>query len=178
MRVSGSGLREGLIYSYLVEQGINVDDPLDFSLRNQMYNYDLNQPHAKQVTRLSLQLYEQLQELHDLEPEMVAVLKPQAMLPSSGLAVRYYNYHLHSFYLILNSGINGLSQRELLMAAYVGSSSRQGKLQGRSGYVPQAAGTRGCDPDSETGLILRVAKGLDRTMCGRVEDLQININAW
>ena len=175
MRVSGSGLREGLIYSYLVEQGIDVDDPLDFSLRNQMYNYDLNQPHAKQVTRLSLQLYEQLQELHDLEPEMVAVLKTAAMLHASGLAVRYYNYHLHSFYLILNSGINGLSQRELLMAAYVGAVHAKEDFKVDLDMYRKLLERGDVIRIQKLALILRIAEGLDRTMCGRVEDLQINI---
>ena len=33
--------------------------------------------------------------------------------------VDYYNYHRHGFYLVLNSRINGLRNRELVICAFV-----------------------------------------------------------
>jgi len=174
LRVSANGLREGLIYEYLDRQGIRPDDPLDFSLQSQIYNYDLNEKHARQVTALSLSLYDQLQPLHGLEPAMARVLKAAAMLHASGLALRYYNYPLHSFYLILNSDINGLSQRELLLAAYVAVTHAKQDYKIDVEHYKPLLGREDVERIQKLALLLRIAEGLDRTMCSRVERVAIS----
>lgn len=175
MRVSANGLREGLIYDYLDRNGIKPDDPLDFSLQSLVNNYDLDERHARKVTDLSLSMYHQMQTLHELEPPMARVLKAAAMLHASGLALRYYNYPLHNFYLILNSDINGLSQRELLLAAYVAVT--HAKQDYKVDVVKYKALIKREDVESirKLAVILRIAEGLDRTMCSRVERVDVNI---
>lgn len=175
LRVSANGLREGIIYEYLDKQGIRPDDPLDFSLQSQIYNYDLNEKHSRQVTELALSIYHQLHNLHELDPSMARVLKAAAMMHASGLALRYYNYPLHSFYITLNSSINGLSQRELLMAAYVAA------IHAKQDYKIEvekykALISRGdVDAIHKLAIILRLAENLDRTMCSRVERVDVSI---
>ncbi|MGE5389592.1 MAG: exopolyphosphatase [Deltaproteobacteria bacterium] len=175
LRISANGLREGLIYEYLDKQGIRPDDPLDFSLQNQIYNYDLNERHARQVTALSLSIYNQLQPLHGLEPAMARVLKTAAMMHASGLALRYYNYPLHSFYLVLNSGINGLSQRELLLAAYVAVTHAKHDHKVDVDKYKVLIKREDVDAIHKLAVILRIAEGLDRTMCSRVDQVDVSI---
>lgn len=175
LRVSANGLREGLIYEYLDRQGIRPEDPLDFSLQSQIYNYDLNEKHARQVAALSLSIYGQLQSLHELEPPMEKVLKTAAMMHASGLALRYYNYPLHSFYITLNSAINGLSQRELLLAAYVAAIHAKQDFKVDVEKYKVLINREDIQHIQKLAVILRIAEGLDRTMCSRVDRVDISI---
>jgi exopolyphosphatase/guanosine-5'-triphosphate,3'-diphosphate pyrophosphatase len=117
--ISGNGLREGILYSYLHRQGQRHDNPLDLSLQNNLDYYHLNRQHASNVYRLTSLLYKQLRSLHGMHDENAKILKTAALLHDSGITIRYYKHNRHSFYMIIHSVINGLSHREIVMSAYV-----------------------------------------------------------
>ncbi|NLW90957.1 MAG: Ppx/GppA family phosphatase [Syntrophomonadaceae bacterium] len=175
MRVSANGLREGIIYEYLNKQGIRPDDPLDFSLQSQIYNFDLNEKHSRQVSELALSMFGQMHSLHGLHEPMARVLKTAAMMHASGLALRYYNYPLHSFYITLNSAINGLTQRELLMAAYVSTIHAKHDYKIDVDKYKALINREDVESIQKLALILRLAENLDRTMCSRVDRVDVSI---
>ncbi len=123
--ISGSGVREGLIYEQLLGEGKLVPDVLDYSLGCLVHSYCNLMPHCEKVYELAYSLYEQLNSFIPFDRSTKRILKAAALLHDSGVSINFYNHHKHSFYLILNSRLNGLSHREILLAAYVAALHRK-----------------------------------------------------
>ncbi len=123
--VSGCGIREGLIYEYILRSNKPLEDVLGFSINNHIFNYEMNLNHAKQVWELTECLYNNLKSILNIDDDFYKVLKTAALLHDCGIRISYYNHPAHSFYIILNSKINGLSHKEQLMAAYIATLHRK-----------------------------------------------------
>lgn len=115
--VSGSGVREGMIYEILNGQTMVVD-VLDFSINNTIESLDLDRAHAHYLGQLAESLYTQLQPLHGINSKALPILKTAAMLNDCGKTINFYDHYKHSFYMMTNLPIYGLSHKELVMAAY------------------------------------------------------------
>ncbi len=121
--ISGNGLREGAFYKYyfnkykLSEEIVN--NVLQHSVDNILLKYDVNIQHSYLIQKLSLDLFHQLKELHQLDEDAIKLLKISSLLHDIGLHVDYYNHHHHGFYLALNSRINGLTYKELIICAFI-----------------------------------------------------------
>ena len=70
--------------------------------------YQVHISHAHQVAKISTQLFEQLQELHKLNPHDGLLLKIAAILHETGLFISTRSHHKHSQYIVRNSEIFGL----------------------------------------------------------------------
>jgi exopolyphosphatase/guanosine-5'-triphosphate,3'-diphosphate pyrophosphatase len=81
--------------------------------------YLFDEDHAVHVAALARELFDQLRELHGLAPENRRVLVAAALLHDVGAFISYKKHHRHSFYVISNSEINGLSPGETVLAAHV-----------------------------------------------------------
>ncbi|MFO7820198.1 MAG: hypothetical protein R6V17_08200, partial [Halanaerobacter sp.] len=185
--LSRKGIREGLIYHHLCRADNPVKDVIDFSLKNVMNNFNLNQDHAYHIYKLSKSLYDQLKPLYELNSDKFngdidKVLLVAAMMHDIGNHINYYDHHEHSFYMILNSGINGLSHRELLLSAYISASHRHTKYSLHKYNLNRASFQKIINkdgPDKEvirkTGILLEIAESLDRSMNGIVEAVQCSI---
>lgn len=125
LSISGNGLREGLLYEYLTENNCNLEDVLDFSITNLIKNLDVNENHSNQIYNISNKLFQELKDIMNIEMDMSKILKTASMLHDCGVSINYYGHHLHSFYIIINSRLYGLSHRELLMSAYIASFHRK-----------------------------------------------------
>ncbi|MGM0471453.1 MAG: exopolyphosphatase [Bacillota bacterium] len=185
--LSRKGIREGLIYHHLREDETPVKDVLDFSLKNIINNFQLNRDHAYHIYKLTKSLYDQLKPLYNLEPDQFAgdidkIILTAAMLHDIGNQLDYYDHHEHSFYIILNYGINGLTHRELLISAYIAASHRHTKYQlhkynlNRSSFQ-QIINKNGADKEviRKTGILLEIAESLDLSKNGVVEAIQCTV---
>ncbi|NPV89172.1 MAG: Ppx/GppA family phosphatase [Firmicutes bacterium] len=173
--VSGNGLREGLIYSRLVPGDGLVEDVLDYSLESSLFNYGIDEKHPLQVLRLALSLYRQLHPQQPLDSSREKVIKTAAMLHDCGIMVRYYRHHDHSFYLILNSEINGLSHRELVQSAHIAAShGRQSKAA--MSHYQSLISKEDRAFIKRAGVILKIATCLDQSMDGVVDGVECEIN--
>lgn len=173
--ISGSGLREGIIYSYLAGQGINIESPLDFSIRSTMLNYQLNERHSQKIFEITNSLLEQLQPVHKLTEGLEKVIKTAAFLHDCGINVSYYNHHQHSFYMLLNSGVFGLTHRELLMSAYVAGAHRRHFSRVDTARYGKILSGDDVLAIKKLGIILSIAESLDRNMSGSVETVNCTI---
>lgn len=186
--ISGNGIREGLIYNHLCNDSDPVDNIVDFSIHNIINNFDLNENHAEHVYQLTDALYQQLKPLFNLNEEefngdVDKILKVAAMLHDSGSSINYYDHHEHSFYMILNSGINGLNHRELLLSAYIAASHRHNKYKlhkynlNRSSFK-EIINKKGADKEliRKLGILLEIAESLDRNMNGLVTAIECKID--
>ncbi|NMC27994.1 MAG: Ppx/GppA family phosphatase [Syntrophomonadaceae bacterium] len=175
MVVSGNGLREGFVFNHMGGDLRQKDNPLDFSIYNNLHNYKLNIRHAEHVFRLSQTLFKQLQPLHNLGQETEIVLKTAAFLHHSGLNIRYYNYHEHSFYMILNCGLMGLTHRELLLSAYVAAAHNKDNYKVDVYRYQPLLNPEDVTVIHKLGLLIRIAEGLDRSMNSNTADIQCSI---
>ncbi|MDE3169060.1 MAG: HD domain-containing protein, partial [Acidobacteriota bacterium] len=127
MLVPGVGVREGLLLQIVGEQysgGVISDEEKDraaaflagvrwFARR---VNYDA--PHAEQVARLSLSLFDQLRPLHEMGQEQRMLLEAGAILHDAGYFISKKSHHRHGEYMVRNSEIPGVAgwRRDVIAA--------------------------------------------------------------
>ncbi|MFN0063796.1 MAG: HD domain-containing protein [Myxococcaceae bacterium] len=107
------GLRDGILVDLVAQQRVRSPDSglTDAAIKlGRRFGFD--EGHSKQVARLSLALFDQLSAMHALPASARPLLEVAALLHDIGNAVSYARHHKHSFYLIQNADIPGLSDRE------------------------------------------------------------------
>jgi len=175
--ISCSGMREGIMFEQIDPQlAIKpLSNVLEFSLNNNLGLFEENAHHAQHVTKLALSMFEQLRQLHKLPNSYTRIVKTAGMLHDIGTRVKYYDHHKHSFYLILNANIYGLSHREHLMSAFVAAAHRKDEL--RKDYIKYSDILRSEDLDiiNKLGVIIRIAESFDRAMAGAVQTVSCDI---
>lgn len=173
IRVSGSGLREGVFYEYLFRTRLDpvVDDVTEHSVQNFMDLYQVKRHHAEHVAKLSLSLFDQLQSLHGYGAWERKILRIAALLHDVGNAVSYYNHHKHTMYVLLNTRINGLSHRELVLVALIAASHGQIDLKFKLQQHADVLFPQDGILVRRLGVLLRMGENLDRTEAGVVEDV-------
>ncbi|MBR5250768.1 MAG: Ppx/GppA family phosphatase [Clostridia bacterium] len=116
-----SGLREGIMYNYAVPSTLEkpINDVLGHSLLTSVNHLGCDPAHAEHVFNLSMQLFKQLRVLHKFPRSYLKVLRVAAYLCDTGSVIKFYNNPKHTAYYILNSNTNGVSHKDLIMAAYM-----------------------------------------------------------
>ncbi|AOR24072.1 Ppx/GppA phosphatase family protein [Clostridium taeniosporum] len=123
--ISGRGLREGIMFEYINNHYKPIDDILDYNLNGIIEYLNINKVHAEHVFNITSTLFNELKPLHKLGDKYNNILKTATLLHDSGISIDYYHHHKHSFYVILNSNINGLSHRELFMSAAIAATNNE-----------------------------------------------------
>lgn len=131
----------------------------------QKYGYDAS--HARSVLDNAVLLFDALQELHGLSVRHRLLLQVAALLHDIGFFVSSRQHHKHSYYLIRNSEIAGISPHEQELLALVARYHR------RATPRPAHPEYMVLPPDqrvvvSKIAAILRVADALDRSHLERV----------
>jgi exopolyphosphatase/guanosine-5'-triphosphate,3'-diphosphate pyrophosphatase len=133
--------------------------------------FGFDERHARQVARLSLQLFDQLAGAHGLPASARSLLEAAALLHDVGHAVSPQRHHKHTYYLVQNADIAGFSDQERQQVALVARYHRR---------TPPDRGR----PDLETlgpaelrqlrrlVALLRVADALDRSHHQQVVELR------
>ena len=174
--ISGRGLREGLMYEYLNEKYSLPNDILDYSINGVLDTLNADKSHAKNVFDITYCLYNALKPLHHLGDEFYNIIKTSSMLHDCGVSINYYGHHKHSFYIILNSSINGLTHKELLMSAAIAASHRfnsyQTPISPFSGIINQLD----LKIINYIGVLVKIAEGLDRSLVGSVKKLTVSLD--
>lgn len=134
--ISRQGLREGLFYEkFLAGRAAPViADLREFSVLNLARNFGQDTGHTHHVAFLSLRLFDDLREMHGLEPSCRELLWAAAMLHDIGVTIGYGNHHLHSSYIVQNSLLPGYTQREKMLVALVTRYHRNRGTPSTEGY--------------------------------------------
>lgn len=178
--VSGNGLREGIFYNYLLGKRnlIMVEDVLAHSVENFMRFYDIREHHANHVCKLVLKMFDQLQELHGLGEEERKLLWVSSLIHDCGISINYYNHSRHTFYLLTNSRINGLTHRQLVMCAFICVLHSQEDVKKKCLIkYKDLLGEEDYQKIYKLGVLLRICTGLDRSTTGIVEDLRCRLGS-
>jgi exopolyphosphatase/guanosine-5'-triphosphate,3'-diphosphate pyrophosphatase len=176
--VSGCGLREGIMFNYCMPSTNErpLSDVLGYSLSALSKFYNENEKHTEQVYSLSMQLFKQLRVLHKFPRQYVKVLKVASMLSDTGMQVKFYNYPKHSFYIILNSNLYGISHKDLVLSAFVVSaSSKDGINPDEMLKYRELFTEEDIDSIKRLGVILRIAKAFDRSMTGCIKNINCDV---
>jgi exopolyphosphatase/guanosine-5'-triphosphate,3'-diphosphate pyrophosphatase len=167
------GLRDGILVDLLYRQDTEREDHslADAAVvMGQRFFFD--EKHARQVARLSLSLFDGLAALHQLPLSVRPYLEVAALLHDVGHAVSYERHHKHTYYLIRNSDLPGLADRERELVARIARYHRRSPPElthsGMDGLNPTEARTV-----RKLATLLRVANSLDLSHHQPIKDFKV-----
>ncbi|MDR0696015.1 MAG: Ppx/GppA family phosphatase [Christensenellaceae bacterium] len=178
IRIGGAGLREGALFKaacpLVVEKPIT--DILGHGIYNMLYHFNMNVKHAEHVFELSLQLFRQLKVLHKLGRTHLRIMRVASMLHDCGSSIKFYEHHKHSMYLILNSNLYGMAQKDLIAAAMVAGLHSRDTLEtlDLSKYL-ELFDEGMLDAIRKLGVIVRIAESFDRSRNGLITGISCDI---
>jgi exopolyphosphatase/guanosine-5'-triphosphate,3'-diphosphate pyrophosphatase len=176
--MSDFGVREGLVTDYILSHAREVsslqkvDDLRLRSVLELLTKFQVNERHARHVARLALQLFDGLRSVHGLEVGDRDLLQYAALLHDVGAVIGYDGHGDHSYYIIRNGNLRGLSAEEVEVVATV--ARYHGQRRPRKGDRAYASLPR---PRRRAvkwmAALLRIAEGLDRSHYQLVRELRI-----
>ncbi|GGD74070.1 Ppx/GppA phosphatase family protein [Paenibacillus nasutitermitis] len=172
--VCGSGLRDGLFFSTRFPERPKLDNVLEYSVNNlAALHPEAPRQHMAQVSRNALQLFDALQSGYSFPEQSRSWLDTASTLYRIGASIDYYDYNKHTFYLIVNSHINGLSHKETLLCAAIASfKSRNRARQQAAAYKPLVS-EEDLSLICMLGSLLQLAIALDRSETQAIGRLRI-----
>lgn len=174
MLTSGYGIREGLLLEAARVTPV-VADPgtaRERSVREFAERCHYEEPHARQVQRLAMQLFDALAGRLDLTVDDRRMLADAALLHDVGYHINYEKHHKHSFHLISHAELLGMTPSEQIAIAHIARYHRGAppRLKHRGfGQLERALRER----IVKLSALLRFADGLDRGHVGAVGSLSI-----
>jgi exopolyphosphatase / guanosine-5'-triphosphate,3'-diphosphate pyrophosphatase len=176
MVVSAYGIREGLLLEAASITPVVADagDARSRSVLQLAERSHYEAPHAQQVRRLALEIFDAVAAKLELGPGDRAVLADAALLHDIGYHINFEAHHKHSYHLILHAELLGMTPAERVMVANVARYHR--------GAPPRAEHRAYAGLDRQLrrrikrlAAILRVADGLDRGHASAIKDLDIEL---
>jgi exopolyphosphatase/guanosine-5'-triphosphate,3'-diphosphate pyrophosphatase len=176
----GVGLAAGILEE-LVDKFFHVWDAageaervLDACVRlGRRYHFD--ESHARQVSRFSTQLFDDLQAVHAFGLRDRMLVRAAGILHDIGDYVHYSGHHKHSYYLIQHADIMGITPDERAIVANIARYHRKGPPD------PTHPNFRDLSKEARgkvRGLaaILRIADALDREHKQKIESVRAAID--
>lgn len=182
----GLGVKRVIVPRTSFEQGLLADLPYSLSLGARFESevvqsavklgrrYQIDPRHARQVEELSLTLFEATADLHQLRSRDRLLLRVAAQLHEVGNYISVRSHHKHSYYIIHNSEIFGLSQSDIEVVALVARYHRHSPPKPtHEGYAELSRDRR--MRVSKLAALLRVADALDRAHAQRARGLGMRV---
>lgn len=176
--VSDFALREGIVYDTIESWYRHTDTSLprldnirDKAIKTVANLYPQGKNHAETVTKLTLQMFDDLKELHGLGNLERDYLETACYLHQVGLCISHHNYHKHSYYIIKNSeAMVGFSNAEIEIIALLARYHRKGGPKGKHEEFKVLR------PEDQLlvrklASFLRIGDGLDRSEKSIIERL-------
>ncbi len=173
IHVPGVGVKEGVLLDLVDEvtgegalgrqERVVAEGALTLGRR-----YLFDEAHARHVTGLAIELFDQLEELHRLDAGDRKLLIAGSILHDIGQHISYRKHHKHSLYLILHSEIPGISPSELPLVALIARYHRRAEPRADH-YLFRDLSREDRLRIERLAAILRVADSLDREHLQRVQ---------
>lgn len=177
LHVSGSGLRDGFLYEYIFKNKKPLIDVLDFSLKNNLLNYEIDVKHPSHVWMLTETMYNELNPIINIPINPYKILKTASMLHDVGILISYFDHHKHSSYMIANSKINGLTHKEQLMASYIAALHRKNEFKINLKLYQNLITEQDLEIINKLSMLLRISESLDRCLNGNIKKVSCNIES-
>ncbi len=170
-------LREGLILDYIKKNGAHIRTVERYPDVRRRSVIELAErcrylaPHAQQVSRTALALFDATRPDHGLDDQAREWLEFAGLLHDIGVHISYERHHKHSQYLIQHGDLRGFDPDEILLMALVARYHRQSPPKKSH---PEFASL---SPERRRvvrvlGALLRLAEGLDRSHAQVVDHLE------
>ncbi|TJY44146.1 Ppx/GppA family phosphatase [Cohnella pontilimi] len=178
LTVCGAGLRDGLFYETCLPhlRWDSEDQVLEESLRNLKALYQTApEDHLRQVSKLSLVLFDRLVALHQLPAFSRQMLDAAAQLYRIGGVIDFNNIADHTFYILLHNNLKGLSHRHMLITA--GIASFRGTNQLRQKLKPYRSLLLDGDYEliTKLGALLQLSSALDRSESQAITKMDVAV---
>ena len=173
--ISGRGIREGFIFSYIENNYGPIKDILDYNLNGIIDYLHINKNQAYRVFNMTYKLFNALKPLHRLGTSYDNALKTAALLNNSGISIDYYHHNMHSFYAILHSNINGLSHKELIVSAAIAANHNNKNLIPLPAFfsIISKLDLKAIDA---IGVLLSISETLHKSLENPIESMNIDIS--
>ena len=174
--VSAWGLREGMVL-----EAAHCPAPDEPRLTRRASTIDLaercnwDEPHARHVADLALQLFDQTAPLHDLDTTHRELLEYGAFLHDIGRHIAAEDHHKHAAYLIEHGGLRAFSRDELATLICMARFHRSGEPKTSFPAFAQL-GARAKAAVRSLTAILQIADGLDRSHAGAVSGVDVAVS--
>jgi exopolyphosphatase/guanosine-5'-triphosphate,3'-diphosphate pyrophosphatase len=178
MVVSEGALREGILVDRVAGRGRNATSERLADIRRRSasrmaatFHDDLT--HIEHATRLALQLFDELADVHHFDPADRELLEAAGLLHNVGLFISHAAHHRHSYYVIRNTDqLVGFTDREVELIAQVARYHR------KSAPKPSHAEFEALSADDRRRVslmagMLRLAIALDRTRRSVVRSVRV-----
>jgi exopolyphosphatase / guanosine-5'-triphosphate,3'-diphosphate pyrophosphatase len=172
--VSAYGIREGLLLetARVVPTFSDRGEARERSVREFAERCHYEEPHARQVQRLALQLFDAIGPRVGLTATDRQILADAALLHDVGYHINYEKHHKHSYHLIIHADMLGMSPEEQVAIANVARYHRGAAPKRKHlnfGTLDRGLRRR----IRKLAAILRVADGLDRGHIGAVDRVKV-----
>lgn len=174
---STKGLRDGLLFERILkdrEQTL-IEDVTLYSARQLMKRYQIDPASAEHVSDLTISLFDQLRSHRLLmgSEEDRKHLRIAALLHDAGLSINVYETHQHTFYLLTNVLLMGLTHRERLAIALIAAYKNDKKLEKQLLQHPDVMGINQIFRIKRLALILQLTRTLDLSMTQQVRRIEL-----
>ncbi len=174
---SAYGIREGLLLEAAHVAPVVADPGVarERSVREFAERCHYEEPHARQVQTLSLQLFDALAPRLQLVARDRQLLADAALLHDVGYHINYEKHHKHSFHLISHADLLGMTPAEQIVVAHVARYHRgtPPKMKHR-GFAQLDRASR--EKVVKLSALLRFADGMDRGHVAAVGALHIKMS--
>ena len=175
---SDFALREGVLVETAQRRGIleaEPEDPARSSALRLAERCSVDIDHAVHVGDLARQLMRGLGRYYSFDDSLVKLAEIAGILARVGAAIAYSKYHLHSYYMIRNADLMGLTDDEVETVALAVRYHRKSGPKSSHDEFARLSTARQHDVEL-IAAVLRIASGLDRARDRSVEGLSVSSN--
>ncbi len=121
-------------------------------------------------------MFRQLKVLHKLPRPYVKILRIASMLHDVGSSLKFYDHHKHSMYIIMNSNLYGIPQKDLITAAIVAGCHARDGFEGLdlAKFINMFT-EEDIDAIKKLGVIIKIAECFDRSCGGLIVGLNCDV---
>ncbi len=175
-------LREGLVLDYVKKNSAHIRTVERYPDVRRRSVIELAErcryvaPHAQQVARLALTLFDATRDRHGLGDHVREWLEYAALLHDIGTHISYEKHHKHSQYLIEHGDLRGFDPDEIQLMGLAARYHRQSPPK-KSHADFAALSPERRDIVRLLGALLRLAEGLDRSHAQVVDTLTADMTS-
>lgn len=176
--VCANGFDEGIVTQSLPADVADriPTDMLTNSLETIRTFYDRELSNTENVYNIALVLFKQLKVIHKLPRNYVKSLRIAASMYNCGTRIGFNNYAAKSFEIILNSKLNGASQKDILVAAFACKCQNLDNLSLAEWMKYRDILTdEDLDAVRKLGVIISLACAMDKSRMGNIKDITCDI---
>jgi exopolyphosphatase / guanosine-5'-triphosphate,3'-diphosphate pyrophosphatase len=176
--ISAYALREGIVIDYLsknIEQFRLIEliaDPRRRSVVELARRCYSDETRSSHIAHLSLRLFDELRELHQLDLMAHELLEYAALLHNIGYFISPSGHHKHSQYIIQNGELRGFTPEEIQIISQVARYHRKSLPKPEHQFY-QALSPKNKYAVRVMASILRIGNALDRTHRSNVRDVKV-----